>query len=206
MGTTLFTASPRSALAAGALAVALTLGADAGAATPGMLPGADARDAALYALGLIGIGYRDGGDSPEGGFDCSGLTRHVLARTGVATLPRTAREQGETGAPVAAGALRSGDLVFFATQGSANSHVGIYVGEGRFVHAPGRGKGVTLADLGSPYWQRHYSGARRHAGGASGGGVPLAVSTPASRAWWTGGGTRSGSGLGNLPIAPEDVR
>ena len=135
---------------------------DPGSAGTAASVSGDAMDAAVYALGLVGVAYRDGGDSPERGFDCSGLTRHVLARMGVADLPRTAREQGAIGRPVPRSVLRTGDLVFFDTQGSAYSHVGIYVGDGRFVHAPGRGKSVTLATLDSPYWQRHYNGARRY--------------------------------------------
>jgi hypothetical protein len=121
-------------------------------------------EAALQALSLVGVGYRLGGEDAAGGFDCSGLVRHVLARAAGAPLPRSAREQSRAGRAVGRHELRAGDLVFFGTLGSANSHVGIYVGEGRFVHAPGQGRTVSVGSLDASYWRRHYSGARRIVG------------------------------------------
>lgn len=110
-----------------------------------------ASDVTLYALGLVGTPYRYGGNTPEGGFDCSGLIGHVYqSRAGLAA-PRTVAKLQYWGEPVPGEALRSGDLVLFAQRG-APSHAGIYVGEGRFVHAPSSGGEVRLDSLNSRYW------------------------------------------------------
>jgi hypothetical protein len=120
-----------------------------------------AQDVAMYALGLIGVNYRFGGDSPDTGLDCSGLVRHVFQQvTGVA-LPRTAKEMSVLGTKVSAGDLKPGDLVFFNTRRFAFSHVGIYLGDNRFVHAPSRGSEVRIASIDQSYWQKHFNGARR---------------------------------------------
>lgn len=106
---------------------------------------------------MLGTPYRSGGQSPRG-FDCSGLASYSYGRAGIA-LPRTSADQFAAARPVSRGELRPGDLVFFNINGRSVSHVGIYVGQGRFVHAPGSGKVVSLESLDNPYWQRRIIGA-----------------------------------------------
>jgi cell wall-associated NlpC family hydrolase len=108
-------------------------------------------DVTLYAISLVGTPYRWGGNTPESGFDCSGLIGHVYkARAGV-LAPRTVAALTDWGQPVPPASLRTGDLVVFVQKGVAN-HAGIYVGEGRFVHAPSKGGEVRLEALNSKYW------------------------------------------------------
>jgi|SRR5271165_1747584 len=114
-----------------------------------------------YALTLIGDPYRPRGVRPETGFDCSGLVQHVFERTQGIELPRTARDMARVGRRVARGDLKPGDLVFYSTQGRTFSHVGIYIGGGRFVHAPSSGGRVCIVDMENTYWRHHYSGGRR---------------------------------------------
>jgi cell wall-associated NlpC family hydrolase len=121
----------------------------------------DAQDLAIYALGLIGVDYRYGGDNPEHGLDCSGLVRYVFQEVVGVTLPRTAREMARLGGRVAPGDLKAGDLVFFNTRSSPFSHVGIYLGDNRFIHAPHRGGEVEIVTMSQRYWQQRYDGARR---------------------------------------------
>ena len=121
-------------------------------------PDLGARLAAL-ANSQLGAPYRFGGDSPQG-FDCSGLVRYVFERNGIA-VPRTAQAQQRAAQPVAADSLRPGDLVFFRVAGGAVNHVGIFVGDGAFVHAPRTGKPVRQELLGDSYYQRRYAGAGR---------------------------------------------
>ena len=136
----------------------------AGAPRPAALPPSDPAAAAavtIRALGLVGTPYRYGGNSPDGGFDCSGLVTYVFADMLDLRLPRTSRELSRVqGPPIPPDRLASGDLVFFGS-GSEVWHVGIYVGEGRFVHAPSTGGTVRLDALDNPYWRRNYSGAKR---------------------------------------------
>ena len=109
---------------------------------------------------FIGLPYRWGGSSAADGFDCSGLTTAVYRLNGL-NLPRTSAAQFRTGTPVARENLHRGDLVFFATPGGRNvSHVGIYAGGGRFIHAPGRGKAVREDFLSASYYRARYAGAR----------------------------------------------
>jgi cell wall-associated NlpC family hydrolase len=116
----------------------------------------------IRALGLVGTPYRYGGDSPEGGFDCSGLVQFVFRDTAGVRLPRSTRELVALDAPrVGRDELQPGDLVFFNPGGGPASHIGIYVGEGRFVHAPSTGGTVRLDRLDSEYWRRAWVGARR---------------------------------------------
>ncbi len=122
------------------------------------------QDLAVYALGLIGVSYRFGGDTPEEGLDCSGLVRHVFQQVTGVTLPRTAKEMSRIGGAVPKTELAAGDLVFFNTRRFAFSHVGIYLGNDRFIHAPRTGRDVEIAQLDSRYWQRHFDGARRLVG------------------------------------------
>ncbi|MDT4829614.1 Murein DD-endopeptidase MepH [compost metagenome] len=115
------------------------------------------------ALGLVGTPYRWGGNTPDSGFDCSGLIGYVYRDVAGISLPRTTGELIAMRTPsIGANALQSGDLVFFATNGGGQvSHAGIYVGEGRFVHAPRTGGTVRLDSLSNSYWQRSYLSAKR---------------------------------------------
>ena len=115
----------------------------------------------MRAISLVGTPYRYGGNTPEGGFDCSGLVNYVYRDMLDLRLPRTSRELAAVQGPrIAPERLASGDLVFFGSGGTV-SHVGIYVGEGRFVHAPSSGGTVRLDRLDGSWWRDHYSGARR---------------------------------------------
>lgn len=115
---------------------------------------------AREARALVGAAYRAGGDTPEGGFDCSGFVRHVCLRQGV-RLPRQTRDQVGAGRPVAPGGLSPGDLIFFNVHGRGISHVGIWIGDGRFVHAPKVGQSVRMERLDDPYWSTRFAGGRR---------------------------------------------
>ena len=115
--------------------------------------GARANAVLFRAIGLVGTPYRYGGNSPESGFDCSGLVGFVFRDAAELSLPRTTREIASLDArKIDRKALTSGDLVFFGAKGRVN-HVGIYVGEGRFVHAPNRGGTVRLDALDGHYWR-----------------------------------------------------
>ena len=116
------------------------------------------------ALDLIGIRYKWGGSTPATGLDCSGLVRFVFQEVTGVTLPRTAKDMSRLGAQIAPSDLQPGDLVFFNTQRFAFSHVGIYLGDNRFVHAPRRGREVEVAALDSAFWYSRFNGARRLAG------------------------------------------
>lgn len=122
-----------------------------------------AEDVLFRALGLVGTPYRWGGNTPDSGFDCSGLIGYVYRDAAGISLPRSTREMISMRAPqVGKDALQTGDLVFFATNGGSQvSHAGIYVGEGRFVHAPATGGTVKLDSLSKAYWQKAYLGAKR---------------------------------------------
>ena len=122
---------------------------------------ANPNDILFRAIGLVGTPYRYGGNTPAGGFDCSGLVGYVFRDVAGIELPRSSGDISRVEAPdVARNRLESGDIVFF--HGSAQvSHVGIYVGRGRFVHAPNEGGTVRLDYLSNVYWNQHYSGARR---------------------------------------------
>lgn len=115
--------------------------------------------AAEHARNMVGKPYVYGGNSPRG-FDCSGLVQYSYQRAGV-SVPRTTRSQLKTGLPVTTHALRAGDLVFFDQEGRKYSHVGIYIGDGRFVHAPSSGKRVRIDRLDMRYWRKHFVAARR---------------------------------------------
>lgn len=129
------------------------------AALPSRLTHEQASDIAIHALGLVGTPYRYGGNTPEGGFDCSGLIGYVYrSRAGVAP-PRTVAQLNGFGAPVDGADLRTGDLVVFG--GARPTHAGIYVGQGRFVHAPSTGGEVRLDRLSGPYWSRQAVAFRR---------------------------------------------
>lgn len=103
--------------------------------------------------------YRYGGSTTQG-FDCSGLTRYAYGSVGIA-IPRTAAAQQQAATAVPRNALQPGDLVFFASGRDGIDHVGVYAGEGRFVHAPSTGRAVTFGDLADPWYAAHYAGAGR---------------------------------------------
>lgn len=110
----------------------------------------------------IGLPYRWGGESPQTGFDCSGLTMVVYQLNGL-DLPRSSRQQWKAGVPVKRGQLERGDLVFFATSGGRRvSHVGIYTGNGKFLHAPRRGRNIEIVSMSNSYYKKRYLGARSY--------------------------------------------
>ena len=131
--------------------------------TPPRAPGPNAgADVAFRALGLVGTPYRSAGADPAIGFDCSGFVAYVYRDVLGMQLPRTTHAQYDFPARHAKrSALATGDLVFFDTSGRGVSHVGIYVGEGRFVHAPNHGGRVRLDHMDDRYWHQRYLGARR---------------------------------------------
>ncbi|MGH8663557.1 MAG: C40 family peptidase [Burkholderiales bacterium] len=120
-----------------------------------------AREVIFYALSLVGIRYRWGGSSPQTGFDCSGLVSHVYRQIAGMVLPRDSYAMARLGTPIPLEELRPGDLVFFNTMRRPFSHVGIYLGERRFLHAPSAGKAVNIVDMTEAYWAKRYNGARR---------------------------------------------
>jgi cell wall-associated NlpC family hydrolase len=120
------------------------------------------------ALDLIGIRYRFGGNTPEGGLDCSGLVRYVFQQVTGVMLPRTAKDMSRVGEKVATQDLQPGDLVFFNTRRYAFSHVGIYLGDNQFIHAPSRGREVEIATFDKSFWQKRFNGARRLVGAVPG--------------------------------------
>jgi cell wall-associated NlpC family hydrolase len=115
----------------------------------------------ISAMGLVGVPYRFGGNTPAGGFDCSGLIVYVYNNSAGIKLPRTVQEMSRVGQNIQNAAPAPGDLVFFNTTGERYSHAGIYVGHGRFVHAPSKGGTVRLDQINSPYWAARYTEARR---------------------------------------------
>jgi cell wall-associated NlpC family hydrolase len=120
-----------------------------------------AREIIFYALSLVGIRYHYGGNSPQTGFDCSGLVSHVYRQIAGLVLPRDSYGMARLGKPIPLDDLRPGDLVFFNTMRRPFSHVGIYLGEKRFLHAPSAGKTVNIVDMTEAYWAKRYNGARR---------------------------------------------
>ena len=120
-----------------------------------------AQDLILKGLELIGIKYRRGGTDPDTGLDCSGFVQVVFKDAIGMLLPRTAREQSEVGAVIDRQELKAGDLVFFNTMRRAFSHVGIYLGDNRFMHAPRSGAEIRIEDMRQSYWINRYNGARR---------------------------------------------
>ncbi|NIE67523.1 C40 family peptidase [Burkholderia sp. Ax-1719] len=115
----------------------------------------------IQAMGLVGIPYRWGGNTPDSGFDCSGLVKYVFARAASEDLPRTTLDMSQRGEEIEPDQIAAGDLVFFNTTGRPHSHVGIYVGKLRFVNAPSTGGTVRLDYLTNPYWAKHFDGIRR---------------------------------------------
>lgn len=120
-----------------------------------------AQELAVRALSLIGIHYRRGGESPESGFDCSGFVRYIFRESLGLRLPRTSRDISQYGKTISREDLQPGDLVFFNTLRRGFSHVGIYLGDDRFVHAPASGGEVRVEDMRQTYWTKRFDGARR---------------------------------------------
>jgi cell wall-associated NlpC family hydrolase len=135
-----------------------------------------AQELTTRALDLLGIRYKWGGTTPKSGLDCSGLVQFVFQEVTGVTLPRSARELSRIGDKVARDDLKPGDLVFFNTRRFAYSHVGIYLGDNRFIHAPRRGREVEVATIDAAYWATHFDGARRLMGVLPG-MIPSLVST-----------------------------
>jgi cell wall-associated NlpC family hydrolase len=115
----------------------------------------------VNAMGFLGVPYRRGGNSAETGFDCSGFVRAMYEQTIGLVLPRRANEQAAATQTIDKKDLQPGDLVFFNTMKRAFSHVGIYVGEGKFIHSPKPGAQVRVEDMGQSYWKQRFDGARR---------------------------------------------
>jgi cell wall-associated NlpC family hydrolase len=118
----------------------------------------------MTAMGFLGVPYRRGGNSVDTGFDCSGFVRAMYEQTVGLVLPRRANEQAAATQTIDKKDLQPGDLVFFNTMKRAFSHVGIYVGEGKFIHSPKPGAQVRVEDMGVAYWAQRFNGARRVVG------------------------------------------
>lgn len=113
------------------------------------------------ALSLIGVKYKYGGNTPSTGLDCSGFVRYVFKETTGIQLPRTSNAMSQAGSSINKSEIQAGDLVFFNTRGASYSHVGIYLGDNKFVHAPSSGAFIRTDDMTKNYWASRYNGARR---------------------------------------------
>lgn len=132
-------------------------------------------------FGFLGVRYRSGGNGPEaGGFDCSGLVRKVFGDALGLNLPRTAAEMAQLGDKVGTQELKPGDLVFFNTMRRAFSHVGIYVGDNKFIHSPSKGSAVRVENMDETYWAKRFSGGRRLLSEAQASPLPASVSPAVS--------------------------
>jgi cell wall-associated NlpC family hydrolase len=123
----------------------------------------------LTAMGFLGVPYRRGGNNAESGFDCSGFVKAMYEHTVGLVLPRRAEQQAAATSTIDRKDLQPGDLVFFNTMKRAFSHVGIYVGENKFIHSPRPGAQVRVEDMGQSYWQARFDGARRVSSGPAAG-------------------------------------
>ncbi|WP_371816378.1 C40 family peptidase [Roseateles sp. DAIF2] len=122
-----------------------------------------ASELVLASMNFLGVPYKRGGNTAENGFDCSGFTRHIFEMSVGLVLPRRADEQAKLSSlmPIKKDELKPGDLVFFNTMRRTFSHVGIYVGEGKFIHSPRAGGKVRVEDMRDAYWAKRFTGARR---------------------------------------------
>jgi cell wall-associated NlpC family hydrolase len=120
-----------------------------------------AGDVVVGALNMIGVRYRWGGNTPDSGLDCSGFVRYVFQDTLGMTLPRRAEEMSRVGEKVTVSELKPGDLVFFNTMRRSFSHVGIYIGDNKFVHSPSTGSTIRVDEMDDGYWEKRFTGARR---------------------------------------------
>ena len=128
--------------------------------------GVHASELVFTAMGFLGAPYRRGGSTAETGFDCSGFVKSMYEQTVGLVLPRKASQQAAATQKIDRADLQPGDLVFFNTMRHAFSHVGIYIGEGTFIHSPKPGSEVRVEDMGLAYWKRRFDGARRVPGAA----------------------------------------
>lgn len=166
-----FAALPAAALALDASEAAAPV--DAFAQISQSKPAEKASELIMYALSLIGVNYKFGGTSPSTGLDCSGYVKHVFSQVEGMSLPHNALAISRLGKKVTPDELQPGDLVFYKTLRRTFSHVGIYLGDNRFVHAPSNGGGVEIVDMKESYWAKRFNGARR---------VLFSRTTPASSA------------------------
>jgi cell wall-associated NlpC family hydrolase len=120
-----------------------------------------ASDLVVNAMGFLGVPYRRGGNTAESGFDCSGFVRAMYEQTVGLVLPRRARDQAAVTETIERQDLQPGDLVFFNTMRTKFSHVGIYLGDNKFIHSPKPGEQVRIDDMRQAYWDRRFNGARR---------------------------------------------
>ena len=132
-------------------------------ATPTVSLSDPRQDLTDFAMQFVDVRYRRGGHAPSTGFDCSGFVHYVFAQVLGIDLPANSVGQYEVGKQVARSDMMTGDLVFFKTRGKRISHVGIYLGEGRFIHSPTTGERVRVDNLSAQYWAHHFAGARRPA-------------------------------------------
>lgn len=148
-----------------------------------------ASDLVLSAMNFLGVPYRRGGNSADDGFDCSGFTRHIFEMSLGLVLPRRVDDQASASGLLRIGRedLRPGDLVFFNTLRRTFSHVGIYIGDGKFIHAPRSGTEVRIEDMRQAYWDRRFTGARRAEPVAMG---SAAAATPGAKPDRTGTASR----------------
>ncbi|MES2355959.1 MAG: C40 family peptidase [Pseudomonadota bacterium] len=122
---------------------------------------ATASELIIHAMGLLGVNYQYGGNTPSTGFDCSGFVSHVFREAAGVALPHSAYQMSLVGQKISNKELQPGDLVFYNTLKRAFSHVGIYVGNNQFIHSPSPGKAVEIVDMKDRYWLNRYQGARR---------------------------------------------
>jgi cell wall-associated NlpC family hydrolase len=136
---------------------------DSGSGAKSFLSGmaGKAGDVVVGALNMIGVRYRWGGNTPDSGLDCSGFVRYVFQDTLGMALPRRAEEMSRVGEKVRVSDLKPGDLVFFNTMRRTFSHVGIYIGDNKFVHSPSTGSTIRVDDMDDGYWEKRFTGARR---------------------------------------------
>ena len=157
----------------------------------------------IQAMSLVGIPYRWGGNTPDSGFDCSGLVRYVFARSASVNLPRTTAEMSTRGESIDPDEIATGDLVFFNTTGRPHSHVGIYVGKLRFVNAPSTGGTVRLDYLNNPYWAKHFDGIRRVAPPKT---TPAPFDVPTYQASRTPEGANGAAGAAGSAAGPAGAK
>lgn len=133
--------------------------------TPDAISKEQAGDLIMNAMGLIGLSYIYGGNNPEQGLDCSAFMQYIFKQSMKVSLPRTSAEQANVGSHVERSQIQPGDMVFFRTVGGSRiSHVGMYIGNDRFIHAPRTGKNIEITSLSSKYWGSKYATARRVSG------------------------------------------
>ncbi len=120
-----------------------------------------ASELAMQAMGMIGIHYKYGGNTPESGLDCSGLVGYVFKEAWGASLPRTSAELSQVGEKIEPQNMQAGDLVFYNTVKRSFSHVGIYLGDNKFIHSPSAGGRVRIESMDIGYWKKRFNGARR---------------------------------------------